>query len=107
MVACVQYGILRRCAPQNDTNLMTLAENLGSAYYAPFRAALFVPVLAFVVLVDKGVDTVHDLGHQIDHAVNGVAGGARGDYGYVLVSTMDDVTSIPEIEGVTRVRVIK
>lgn len=39
--------------------------------------------------------------------VNGVAGGARGDYGYVLVSTMDDVTSIPEIEGVTRVRVIK
>ena len=39
--------------------------------------------------------------------VNGAAGGARGDYGYVLVSTMDEVTSIPAIEGVTRVRVIK
>ena len=39
--------------------------------------------------------------------VSGVAGGARGDYGYVLVSTPDKVDAVPAIEGATRVRVIK
>ena len=54
--------------------------------------------------VDDPVALVKDnLGVSIDK----IEGGNRGKHGYVLVSTKDDVTSVPEIEGVIRARIIK
>lgn len=42
-----------------------------------------------------------------DLPLNGVVGGTRGDYGYALVSTSAVVTSVPEVDGVIKVRVIQ
>ena len=61
-----------------------------------------------IAVCTKGVDAPVDaVVKGLGVTVNGVAGGARGDYGYVLVSTMDDVSEVPAIEGATRVRIIK
>lgn len=41
-----------------------------------------------------------------DVKIEDMDGGLRDDAGYVLVSTKDEITSVPQIEGVTRIRVL-
>ncbi|MGN0709915.1 MAG: NAD(P)-dependent oxidoreductase [Anaerovoracaceae bacterium] len=41
-----------------------------------------------------------------DVKIDDMDGGLRDDAGYVLVSTRDEITSVPQIEGVTRIRVL-
>ena len=61
-----------------------------------------------IAVLTKGVENPVDaVVKNIGVTVSGVAGGSKGDYGYVLVSTSDDVADAPAIEGAVRVRVIK
>ena len=39
--------------------------------------------------------------------INSITGQCRGEYGYALISTNDTITSVPEVDGVIRVRVIQ
>lgn len=39
--------------------------------------------------------------------IKAIAGATRGEYGYALISTDDMITSVPAVEGVTKVRVIQ
>jgi D-3-phosphoglycerate dehydrogenase len=61
-----------------------------------------------IAVLTKGVENPVDaVVKNIGVTVKGCAGGARGDYGYVLISTDDDVAEAPAIDGAVRVRVIK
>ncbi len=61
-----------------------------------------------IAITTKGVDNPVDaIAKGLGVTINAIAGGKKGDYGYVLVSTMDEITSLPAIDGVTRCRVIK
>jgi len=39
--------------------------------------------------------------------IKAIAGATRGEYGYALIATDDFITSVPAVEGVTKVRVIQ
>ena len=41
-----------------------------------------------------------------DKNVDEVVGATRGDYGYAILRTSDEITEVPEVEGVIRIRVI-
>lgn len=41
-----------------------------------------------------------------DKNVTAIAGATRGDYGYALLDTDDEITEVPKVEGVVRVRVL-
>ena len=42
-----------------------------------------------------------------DINIKAIAGNVRGEYGYALVSTDDQITSVPKVDGVIKVRVIQ
>ena len=61
-----------------------------------------------IALLTKGVENPVDAAiNGLGIAVSGAAGGVRGDYGYALISTRDDIAEIPAITGVVRSRILK
>ena len=42
-----------------------------------------------------------------DINIKAVAGNVRGEYGYALISTDEQITSVPKVDGVIKVRVIQ
>ena len=61
-----------------------------------------------IALLTKGVENPVDAAiNGLGVAVSGAAGGVRGDYGYALISTRDDIAEIPAITGVVRSRILK
>lgn len=42
-----------------------------------------------------------------DKNITGAAGGVRGEYGYALLSTTDDIETVPKVEEVIKVRILQ
>ncbi len=61
-----------------------------------------------IALYTKGIENPVNLAvTELGVTISAVAGGVRGEFGYVLVATTDEITEIPEISGVIRSRIIK
>ena len=62
-----------------------------------------------IAVMTKGVEKPVDLALAMfaDISVKAVVGGTKGSYGYVLISTDSQITSVPKADGVVRVRVIQ
>ena len=100
------------CATMAVAETMDFIENGNVRNSVNFPAANLGPIAGDtrICVMTKGIENPVDtvtkkmLGGI---TVNAIAGGARGDYGYVLVSTSDSVSSLPETAGVVKVRVIQ
>jgi len=100
------------CATMAVAETMDFIENGNIRNSVNFPAANLGPIDGDtrICIMTKGIENPVDtvtknmLGGV---TVNAVAGGARGEYGYVLVSTKDAVSSLPETAGVVKVRVIQ
>ena len=90
--------------------LMDFIENGNAIHAVNFPDADLGPMNGDIriAVMTKGlkspVDTVIRALTNIE--IDAVAGGAKGDYGYVLVSTKSAFDSIPKIPGCIRCRVI-
>ena len=98
------------CALMAADELMDFIENGNAIHAVNFPDADLGPMNGDIriAVMTKGlkspVDTVIRALTNIE--IDAVAGGAKGDYGYVLVSTKSAFDSIPKIPGCIRCRVI-
>ncbi|MCH3954631.1 MAG: 3-phosphoglycerate dehydrogenase [Eubacterium sp.] len=98
------------CALMAADELMDFIENGNAVHAVNFPDADLGPMNGDmrIAVMTKGikapVDTVIRALNNIE--IDAVAGGAKGDYGYVLVSTKTPFEYIPKIPGCIRCRVI-
>jgi D-3-phosphoglycerate dehydrogenase len=97
------------CATMAVAEIMDYVENGNVVNSVNFPGANLGPVAGDtrICVMTKGVENPVDaVVKTLGVTVNAVAGGVKGDFGYVLVSTSDKITSVPKIDGSIKVRVI-
>jgi D-3-phosphoglycerate dehydrogenase len=98
------------CATMAVAEIMDYVENGNVVNSVNFPGANLGPVGADtrIAIMTKGVENPVDMAvKSLGVTVDAVAGGTRGDFGYVLVSTKDKISSVPKMEGTIKVRVIQ
>ena len=100
------------CATMAVAEIMDYIENGNVTNSVNYPAANLGPINGDnrIAIMTKGVDNPVDLVSKnmlSGITVNAIAGGTKGDFGYVLVSTNDSVASLPETAGVVKARVIQ
>jgi len=99
------------CATMAAVQIMDFVENGNVVNSVNFPAVNLGPANGDtrIAVMTKGVEKPVDLALAMfaDISVKAVVGGTKGSYGYVLISTDSQITSVPKADGVVRVRVIQ
>jgi len=99
------------CATMAAVQIMDFIENGNVVNSVNFPAVNLGPANGDtrIAVMTKGVEKPVDLALAMfaDISVKAVVGGTKGSYGYVLISTDSQITSVPKADGVVRVRVIQ
>ena len=98
------------CATMAVAEIMDYVENGNVVNSVNFPGANLGPIGSDtrIAIMTKGVENPVDMAvKSLGVTVDAVAGGTKGDFGYVLVSTKDKITSVPKMDGTIKVRVIQ
>ncbi|WP_303857933.1 3-phosphoglycerate dehydrogenase [Aminicella lysinilytica] len=97
------------CATMAVAEIMDYVENGNVVNSVNFPKADLGPIgETRVCVMTKGVENPVDaVVKGLGVTVKAVAGGAKGDFGYVLVATDDKLSSVPKMDGTIKVRVIQ
>lgn len=99
------------CATMATLQLMDYIENGNIVNSVNFPEVNLGPINGDnrIAIMTKGVDNPANLVIAMfpDLPINSLVGKTKGEYGYALVSTNADIKSVPNVDGVVRVRVIQ
>lgn len=99
------------CATMAVLQLMDYIENGNITNSVNFPAVNLGPMKGDnrIAIITKGEPNPVKLAAAMfaDINIKAIAGAARGEYGYALISTDDIITSVPKIDEVVKVRVIQ
>ena len=98
------------CATISVTEIMDYIENGNISNSVNFPAVSLGALgnATRLCFCTKGMQSPVDyISKNIGLTIDAAVGGVKGDHGYVLIDTSDEVTSIPKMDGVVRARVIQ